>query len=121
MMEKKPHKHAELIKAWADGAEIQYKYEDEETTEWVDLASPGETTIALDSPTWEDDVEYRLKPEPKPDVVEYFNDYGAEIGYSYPSIEIANSWRRAERIGVIKRIINGETGKVTYEAVEVAE
>jgi len=48
------HKHAELIKKWADGAEIQFKnaYND-----WLDS----------DSPNWDDDIEYRLKPEEKSD------------------------------------------------------
>ena len=55
----KPHKHAELIKAWADGAEIQAKptYPDA----WFDEISP----------TWEESYEYRIKPEPKPDFVFY--------------------------------------------------
>jgi hypothetical protein len=46
----KPHKHAEIIKAWADGAEIQY-YEHG----WLDCT---------DCPIWQVDVEYRIKPEP---------------------------------------------------------
>ena len=31
----KPHKHAELIKAWADGAKIQWKFD--ETGPWMDF------------------------------------------------------------------------------------
>ena len=58
----KPHKHAELIKAWADGAEIQAKLaEGYGTGEWYDT----------DIPTWGLDKEYRIKPEQKPDVVGY--------------------------------------------------
>lgn len=58
------HKHAELIKAWADGAEIEYEYD-------------GEWIICLSNPAWQTNVEYRIKPEPKPDVVRYLmtNDY----------------------------------------------
>jgi len=52
----KPHKHAELIKAWADGAEI------ERFSKSIRTWEPN-----LD-PTWHDDYEYRIKPEPKPDV-----------------------------------------------------
>lgn len=51
------HKHAELIKAWADGAEIQckqFKYGDE--YEWVDD----------DNPYWSVSFEYRIKPTPRP-------------------------------------------------------
>ena len=55
----KPHKHAELIKAWADGAEIQYKYAGIDDDAWDDD----------DSPLWnENGFEFRIKPEPKPDV-----------------------------------------------------
>jgi hypothetical protein len=55
----KPHKHAELIKQWADGAEIEYKVHN---GGWV----------ALEHPSWDDHNEYRIKPEPKPDVVKHF-------------------------------------------------
>lgn len=54
----KPHKHAEVIKAWADGAQIQCKAKT--TTEhWVDITT---------QPAWWADYEYRVKPEPKPDI-----------------------------------------------------
>lgn len=69
---KTPHKHAELIKLWADGAEIEFK----NTTngKWQ------ETT-----PSWGTENEYRVKPEPKPkpkpDVVMYYNPNIEELGY----------------------------------------
>lgn len=47
----KPHKHAELIKAWADGAEIQIK---NSFGDWV----------ATD-PLWSEHYEYRIKPKAK--------------------------------------------------------
>jgi hypothetical protein len=50
----KPHKHAELIKAWADGAEIQMLA----FNDWIDIDQDF---------IWRKDVEYRIKPEPKPD------------------------------------------------------
>ena len=56
---KKPHKHAELIKAWADGAEIQVF--DEIGQSWWDIPNPD----------WYDNRHYRIKPEPKPDVVRW--------------------------------------------------
>jgi hypothetical protein len=43
----KPHKHRDLIIAWANGAEIQAKWEDG----WVDCLTP----------VWDNDVEYRIK------------------------------------------------------------
>jgi hypothetical protein len=48
----KPHKHAEIIKAWADGAQIQYK--SILTPKWSDISDPA----------WENVNEYRIKPKP---------------------------------------------------------
>lgn len=49
MSVKKPHKHAELIKAWADGATIQYKTQH---AGWMTC-----------TPAWAESAEYRIKPE----------------------------------------------------------
>lgn len=49
MSEKKPHKHADLIHAWANGAEIQFK--------------GAEGWFNARNPTWHDDTEYRIKPK----------------------------------------------------------
>ena len=48
---KKPHKHAEVIKAWADGAEIQVKFK--EDGEWVDVRCDI---------SWSENYHYRVKP-----------------------------------------------------------
>jgi hypothetical protein len=58
----KPHKHSELIKAWADGAEIQALSKITEN-KWIDCTNDVK---------WFDEYEYRIKPEPKPDVVKLF-------------------------------------------------
>ena len=51
-MEKKtPHKHAELIKKWADGAIIQLK---QINGEWADTTH--------NDPSWGNEFEYRVKP-----------------------------------------------------------
>ncbi len=57
---RKPHKHAEIIKAWADGAEIQTR--DGLRNVWVDI---------IGTPVWTSE-NYRIKPEPKPDVVQFW-------------------------------------------------
>lgn len=54
---KTPHKHADLIRAWADGAEIECLL----TGLWIKAPNPN----------WGIDYEYRIKPEPKPDVIYY--------------------------------------------------
>ena len=51
-----PRKHAELIKLWADGAEVE-------------VCNSGEWTLAT-SPAWSPYKEYRIKP--KPDVYKWF-------------------------------------------------
>ena len=58
---KTPHKHADLIKAWADGAEIEYweKY----GAQWVECGGSA--------PTWEEYQDYRIKPAPPSDIVSY--------------------------------------------------
>ncbi len=53
----KPHKHAELIKAWADGAEIEV------------YGTYNKQWIHSIRPAWCEEYEYRIKPQPKPDVV----------------------------------------------------
>lgn len=55
----KPHKHAELIKAWADGAEIQYR--PNANYDWVDK----------EEPLWFEEYQYRIKPEEKKPVVRW--------------------------------------------------
>lgn len=57
----KPHIHAECIKAWADGATIEYRDHDRRDGPW----------LATVSPTWSRHCDYGVKPEPKPDVVLY--------------------------------------------------
>jgi hypothetical protein len=90
---KTPHKHAEAIKAWADGAEIECRQ-----------LSGGHWLTVYD-PAWSKVSEYRIKPEPKPDVVEkYFAS-----GYTkYGCVRVAEHWEREN----LKLTFDGETGKL---------
>lgn len=54
------HVHADLIKAWADGAIIQFY---DNTIGWVNCAH--------NFPTWGTNVKYRIKPEEKKPVVRW--------------------------------------------------
>ena len=60
----KPHKHAELIKAWAGGAAIQIQLlvGKELKPEWHDEYDPQ----------WANNRKYRIKPEVQPDIVKAF-------------------------------------------------
>ncbi len=50
----KPHKHADVIKAFADGKQIQFRYCDNQ--EWLDWDRSY-------CPTFSEYYEYRVKPE----------------------------------------------------------
>jgi hypothetical protein len=90
----KPHKHAELIKAWADGAEIQC----DGIQGWEDCPSPR----------WENCITYRIKPEPKPDRVLYgkINSNGSIHNCGY--FGELNGFPENN----LKLIFDGETGKL---------
>lgn len=47
-----PHKHAELIKAWADGAEIEV------------FSTSSSKWYTTRDPHWDSEKTYRIKPEP---------------------------------------------------------
>ena len=53
---KTPHKHAELIKAWADGAEIQWYDSSPREHRWIDCPEYFD---------WGATCQFRIKPEPK--------------------------------------------------------
>jgi hypothetical protein len=85
---------AVLVKKWADGAEIETK--DIYSDKW--RVAP--------SPQWYVDCEYRVKPEPKPDVVVYSQIYDLiDEGTVYQLIS-KNSGGNAN----IKYTFDGETG-----------
>jgi len=56
------HRHADLIHAWAEGAEIEYRT----------MGGSWVNTKFSDCVTWAEGCEYRIKPEKKPDVLRYF-------------------------------------------------
>ena len=69
-----PHKHAALIKLWADGAEIEYL---DCGVDWEPVGRVG--------PIWDAAIEYRVKPTPKPNTVTWHRLWASgEIANSYP-------------------------------------
>jgi hypothetical protein len=87
----KPHKHAELIKAWADGAEIQVWSQNT----WTDVKIP-----------YCFDYDYRIKPSPVTSyTAEELKDiYYADDGNAFESfVAVANA--------VIKRYIEDTQGE----------
>lgn len=83
------HKHYDCIVAWAKGSEIQFKALGHH--DWKDVDMNGEE--------WYEHHSYRIKPEPKPDVVESVtlwrtNGYDMRI------------------VGEFRLVTDGETGKL---------
>ena len=103
------HIHAELIKAWADGAEIQFKSK-EPFDDWQDCT---------DDPDWnetEGECYYRIKPEPKPDVVEEMTLFwNKAVKFKPPTINVSpwlNDARHYQELGNFKLTFDGETGEL---------
>lgn len=97
----KPHKHAELIKAWADGATIQFL--NLHFNEWKDILD--------NSPSWNENTQYRIKPEQNPDVIQYVDVHPYSTEY-----EASNT---ISNIVTLKITFCGETGKLKYAEVLV--
>jgi hypothetical protein len=93
---KTPHKHAELIKAWADGAEIQFRFPCD--LKWTDTKTPS----------WDGIAEYRIKPEPKPDLIRF-------TSVMHIDTNIATNTKYAS--DNLKLTFDGETGRL--KAAEV--
>lgn len=97
----KPHKHAELIKAWADGAEIQ---ECVGPDQWWDD----------ENPSWHPDVAYRIKSQPKPDHSDITSVY-RNLNYRFEHERLKNKYILGfapDYIGDLKLTFDGETGKL---------
>jgi hypothetical protein len=94
------HKHYDMIVAWADGAKIQARFPN---GEWQDFCYP----------IWDGkDIEYRIKPEPKPDVVVYSRVVGKFL-IGCGGIEIQQLILRPQVDNPnIKYTFDGEWGKL---------
>lgn len=101
---KQPHVHAELIKAWADGAVIQYY--NYLRCDWMDCAFPV--------PEWHlsEVGQLRIKPEPKPDRVEIRKlAYNANTDRCWMPFNAERSCNDPW-VGEVKFTFDGETGKL---------
>ncbi len=95
-----PHKHHDCIVAWAKGSQIQYKSQ----SSWRDVTSPS----------WDYDTEYRVKPEPKPDVVKY--KYISKSGSTFSRYTVTDNGSAfaglAGHLPNLKITLDGETGQL---------
>jgi hypothetical protein len=85
-----PHKHAEVIIAYANGARIESR---NTGGEWGEVSNPGFYQY----------LEYRIKPEPKPDVRRWANVLGGEL------IHYSDMFSHTHNL---KLTFDGETGKL---------
>ena len=97
-----PQKHATLIRAWADGAEIEFQ-------------RTNDIWAATNPPAWSNDVEYRIKPEPKPDVTRYVNTYQIS-GHETKAKAVEGACGGSR--GIMRVTFDGETGNL--KSAEVA-
>lgn len=108
MQDYKPHIHAELIKAWADGAIIQYI---NQQGEWVD--------VSANNAAWFDDRKYRVKPKDRSAFigVGYNNGFKHTTGVYSQFVHVPDSIKRDcgdiySDMDVIELIIDSTTGKI---------
>lgn len=88
---KTPHKHAALIKAWADGAEIEVSMDG---SHWSDCRG---------APAFNVNFKYRIKPEPKPDLNFYYHIDSETHLPTFPMVPYYLN---------LKLTFDGETGKL---------
>ena len=91
----KAHKHAELIKAWADGAEIEFFEHGKWNTKKHDF--------------WSERYEYRIKPVPKPD---RYKSYLALEGRIYSEGDSHPFAASGYVMPNLQLTFDGETGKL---------
>ena len=105
----KPHKHADLIKAWADGANIELNLHGD----WVDVPNPD----------WIEVYQYRIKPEPKPDITTertlFWNKAIGVLLHDGLAREWLKDGKYYEVLGDFKITFDGKTGKI--KSAEVIE
>lgn len=154
-----PHKHRDLIRAWADGAEIEFYSHYNEAWFQLDdirnLVKFDSIEYRIKPPQWQEDLRqavrngktieikhgdwmwssinenvdtylfgvftedrYRIKPEPKPDLVRYIKLNPEELDYISGDLR----WRvqqgvfcyssKQNKDDNLRLIIDGETGKL---------
>lgn len=96
------HKHYECIVAWASGKKIQWR--NTSLNQWEDASTPS----------WNDRNQYRIKPEPKPDVVLY-----SQMNVT-KGVASTRGWKNFD--DNVQFTFDGETGKLkSVEKINCAE
>ena len=92
-------KHADLIHAWADGKTIQ-------------VEEPNGTWTDVEIPNWYEHNNYRIKPEPIPDIVrDFYLESNPLIGLRFSQAHTPIDLRGRE-FGSIRCTFDGETQRL---------
>lgn len=102
------HVHHDLIVAWAKGAKIEWRVSSDEP--WEETDTPGWHAFHL----------YRIKPEPKPDVVLYGCICIEKCFDGVANIQNVNATSRKIETDTCMFIFDGETGKLKDAQVLVS-
>lgn len=112
---RQPHKHAEVIKAWADGADIQVRDPSFSNPAWTDC---GNGPIRWDIPGYE----YRVKPQ---NVIRYapvlqMPAKALAVGNGVTSAECAKmqASQYDSLVGVLRIELNPDTGNLISATLE---
>lgn len=101
----KPHKHAALIKAWADGAKIEHRVK--QNGEW------GNWCVSeFNNPRWWDDPCYEYRVKPKPD---YVMKTSLHVNLAWQHGTPPQEWSDAKHyrcLGDFEVLMDGETKTV---------
>lgn len=103
------HKHADLIHAWAEGAEIDMR---------SDSTYPRWMPVTMAYPAFDPEKEYRIRPKPTRDDIGFVGIYiepdGTwHVSYAYEeSRNVPGHKASTQLAGIIKVTQSGETGKL---------
>lgn len=96
-----PHKHAAIIKAWADGKDIEF----------LDTLPREPLWREASRPSWSLDTEYRVKPEGDTVVHGVVERY-YHLGQNAPRAALTNTGTYRDACDNVRFIFDGETGKL---------
>ena len=102
----KPRVHAEMIKAWADGYEIEVFIPEQD--KWVDVAKPE----------WFDNMEYRVKPgviARRPRITQRWANI--EINPFTDELEITEAHTDRDSVGALNVVMTFENDDITNIAM----
>lgn len=95
------HKHHDVIVAWAADTSKVVQYRHKPAQEWMDINGAC---------SFNGEGEYRIKPEPQPDVT---FDVLCEQAQAYPDLRWPEHWEMAN----LRLTFDGETGKLKHAGV----